>query len=117
MPWTHCALFDGVPLPRVWGCTGYYPSLALRQFGGVQYPPRLGDLDAVTFDYIPSEDMWRLLSRIEDIWGGRLSKIVLIEEGSPGDSSVTSDFVGVSLSSGFCSHWSVREDYCFGERA
>ena len=92
-PWTHCALFDGVPLPGVWGCTGYYPSLALRQFGGVQYPPRLGDLDAVTFDYIPSEDMWRLLSRIEDIWGGRLSEIVLIEEGSPGDSSVTSDFV------------------------
>uniref|UniRef100_A0A2N9EZC9 Uncharacterized protein n=1 Tax=Fagus sylvatica TaxID=28930 RepID=A0A2N9EZC9_FAGSY len=41
----------------VWGCTGYYPSLALRQFGGVKYPPRLGDLDAVTFDYIPSEDM------------------------------------------------------------
>ena len=66
-PWTHCALFDGVPLPGVWGCTGYYPSLALRQFGGVQYPPRLGDLDAVTFDYLPSEDMWRLLSRIEDI--------------------------------------------------
>uniref|UniRef100_A0A2N9GMZ6 DUF7745 domain-containing protein n=1 Tax=Fagus sylvatica TaxID=28930 RepID=A0A2N9GMZ6_FAGSY len=72
MPWTHCALFDGVPLPGVWGCTGYYPSLALRQFGGVQYPPRLG---------------------IEDIWGGRLSEMVLIEEGSPGDSSVTSDFV------------------------
>uniref|UniRef100_A0A2N9GH52 DUF7745 domain-containing protein n=1 Tax=Fagus sylvatica TaxID=28930 RepID=A0A2N9GH52_FAGSY len=72
-PWTHCALFDGVPLPGVWGCTGYYPSLALRQFGGVQYPPRLGDLDAVTFDYIP--------------------EMVLIEEGSPGDSSVTSDFV------------------------
>jgi hypothetical protein len=93
MPWTHCALFDGVPLPRVWGCTGHYPSLALRQFSGVQYPPRLGDLDAVTFDYIPGEDMWRLLLRIEDIWGGRLSEMVLIEEGSPGDSSVTSDFV------------------------
>uniref|UniRef100_A0A2N9GSL4 DUF7745 domain-containing protein n=1 Tax=Fagus sylvatica TaxID=28930 RepID=A0A2N9GSL4_FAGSY len=74
-------LFDGVPLPGVWGCTGYYPSLALRQFGGVQYPPRLGDLDAVTFDYIPSEDMWRLLLRIEDIWGGHLSEIVLIEDG------------------------------------
>uniref|UniRef100_A0A2N9G8S2 DUF7745 domain-containing protein n=1 Tax=Fagus sylvatica TaxID=28930 RepID=A0A2N9G8S2_FAGSY len=73
-PWTHCALFDGVPLPGVWGCTGYYPSLALRQFGGVQYPPRLGDLDAVTFDYIPSEDMWRLLSRVEVIWEGRLSE-------------------------------------------
>uniref|UniRef100_A0A2N9GDL8 DUF7745 domain-containing protein n=1 Tax=Fagus sylvatica TaxID=28930 RepID=A0A2N9GDL8_FAGSY len=66
MPWTHCALFDGVPLPGVWGCTGHYPSLALRQFSGVQYPPRLGDLDA---------------------------EMVLIEEGSPGDSSVTSDFV------------------------
>jgi hypothetical protein len=92
-PWTHCALFDGVPLPGVWGCTGYFPSLALRQFGGVQYPPRLGDLDVVTFDYIPSEDMWRLLLRIEDIWGGHLSEIVLIEDGSPGDSSVTSDFV------------------------
>jgi hypothetical protein len=92
-PWTHCALFDGVPLLGVWGCTGYYPSLSLRQFGGVQYPPRLGDLDAVTFVYIPSEDMWRLLLRIEDIWGGHLSEIVLIEEGSPGDSSVTSDFV------------------------
>uniref|UniRef100_A0A2N9G767 Uncharacterized protein n=1 Tax=Fagus sylvatica TaxID=28930 RepID=A0A2N9G767_FAGSY len=75
-------LFDGVPLPGVWGCTGYYPSLALRQFSGVQYPPRLGDLDAVTFDYIPGEDMWRLLFRIEDIWGGRLSEMVLIEEGS-----------------------------------
>jgi hypothetical protein len=93
MPWTHCALFDGVPLPGVWACTGHYPSLALRQFSGVQYPPRLGDLDAVTFDYIPGEDMWRLLFRIEDIWGGRLSEMVLIEEGSPGDSSVTSDFV------------------------
>uniref|UniRef100_A0A2N9GFJ5 DUF7745 domain-containing protein n=1 Tax=Fagus sylvatica TaxID=28930 RepID=A0A2N9GFJ5_FAGSY len=55
------------------GHTAYYPSLALRQFSGVQYPPRLGDLDAVTFDYIP--------------------EMVLIEEGSPGDSSVTSDFV------------------------
>uniref|UniRef100_A0A2N9GKD1 Uncharacterized protein n=1 Tax=Fagus sylvatica TaxID=28930 RepID=A0A2N9GKD1_FAGSY len=41
----------------------------------------LGDLDAVTFDYIPSEDMWRLLFRIEDIWGGHLSEIVLIEDG------------------------------------
>jgi hypothetical protein len=92
-PWTHCALFDGVPLPGVWGCTGYYPNLALRQFGGVQYPPRLGDLSAVTFDYIPGEDMWRLFFRIEDIWGGRLSEMVLIEGGLHGDSSVTPDFV------------------------
>ena len=28
-PWTHCSLFDGVPLPGMWGCIGYYPSLAL----------------------------------------------------------------------------------------
>uniref|UniRef100_A0A2N9FK20 DUF7745 domain-containing protein n=1 Tax=Fagus sylvatica TaxID=28930 RepID=A0A2N9FK20_FAGSY len=60
MPWTHCALFDGVPLPGVWGCTGY---------------------------------LSQPCSSIEDIWGGRLSEMVLIEEGSPGDSSVTSDFV------------------------
>uniref|UniRef100_A0A2N9I9N2 DUF7745 domain-containing protein n=1 Tax=Fagus sylvatica TaxID=28930 RepID=A0A2N9I9N2_FAGSY len=93
IPWTHCALFDGVPLPGVWGCTGYYPSLALRQFGGVQYPPRLGDLSAVTFDYVPGEDMWRLLFRVEDIWGGRLSEMVLIEGGLHADSSVTPDFV------------------------
>uniref|UniRef100_A0A2N9FX93 Uncharacterized protein n=1 Tax=Fagus sylvatica TaxID=28930 RepID=A0A2N9FX93_FAGSY len=32
---------------------GYYPSLALHQFGGIQYPPRLGDLSSVTFDYVP----------------------------------------------------------------
>uniref|UniRef100_A0A2N9HLM1 DUF7745 domain-containing protein n=1 Tax=Fagus sylvatica TaxID=28930 RepID=A0A2N9HLM1_FAGSY len=101
MPWTHCALFDGVPLPGVWGCTGYYPSLALRQFSGVQYPPRLGDLDAVTFDYIPSEDMWRLLFRIEDIWGGRLSEMVLIEEVRPGAPySLISRSLRVSASTG-----------------
>uniref|UniRef100_A0A2N9HGJ0 DUF7745 domain-containing protein n=1 Tax=Fagus sylvatica TaxID=28930 RepID=A0A2N9HGJ0_FAGSY len=93
IPWTHCALFDGVPLPGVRGCTGYYPSLSLHQFGGVQYPPHLGDLSAVTFDYVPGEDMWRLLSRVEDIWGGRLSEMVLIEGGLHADNSVTLDFV------------------------
>uniref|UniRef100_A0A2N9FV39 Uncharacterized protein n=1 Tax=Fagus sylvatica TaxID=28930 RepID=A0A2N9FV39_FAGSY len=129
-------LFDGVPLPGVWGCTGYYPSLALRQFGGVQYPPRLGDLDAVTFDYIPGEDMWRLLFRIEDIWGGRLSEMVLIEEWSAmeiallllilssGERGGVPSFTlrptvrpgasysfGISLSSGFSLHWaSEREE-------
>uniref|UniRef100_A0A2N9EGD8 DUF7745 domain-containing protein n=1 Tax=Fagus sylvatica TaxID=28930 RepID=A0A2N9EGD8_FAGSY len=114
---------------------GYYPSLTLRQFGGVQYPPRLGDLSAVTFYYIPGEDMWMLLFRIEDIWGGRLSEMVLIEGGLHGDSSVTPDFVewkrgvesffysqayrtarhiiffGVSFSSGFSLYWaSEREE-------
>uniref|UniRef100_A0A2N9GX88 Uncharacterized protein n=1 Tax=Fagus sylvatica TaxID=28930 RepID=A0A2N9GX88_FAGSY len=52
-----------------------------------------GVMTAVTFDYIPGEDMWRLLFRIEDIWGGRLSEMVLIEGGLHGDSSVTPDFV------------------------
>uniref|UniRef100_A0A2N9FAA8 DUF7745 domain-containing protein n=1 Tax=Fagus sylvatica TaxID=28930 RepID=A0A2N9FAA8_FAGSY len=80
------------------GLEGYYPSLALRQFGGVQYPPRLGDLDAVTFDYIPGEDMWRLLFRIEDIWGGRLSEMVLIEEGA--SYSLVSRSLRVSASTG-----------------
>ena len=62
------SLFDGVPLPGMWGCTGYYPSLALRQFGGVQYPPRLGDLSSVTFDYVLGGDMWSSLSWVESIW-------------------------------------------------
>uniref|UniRef100_A0A2N9J4U5 Aminotransferase-like plant mobile domain-containing protein n=1 Tax=Fagus sylvatica TaxID=28930 RepID=A0A2N9J4U5_FAGSY len=35
----------------------YYPSLALRQFGGLQYPPRLGDLSSVTFDYVPGNGL------------------------------------------------------------
>uniref|UniRef100_A0A2N9I882 Aminotransferase-like plant mobile domain-containing protein n=1 Tax=Fagus sylvatica TaxID=28930 RepID=A0A2N9I882_FAGSY len=48
---------------EVWGCTGYYPSLALRQFGGLQYPPRLSDLSLVTFDYVLGDDMWRFLSK------------------------------------------------------
>uniref|UniRef100_A0A2N9I3T8 DUF7745 domain-containing protein n=1 Tax=Fagus sylvatica TaxID=28930 RepID=A0A2N9I3T8_FAGSY len=91
-PWTHCSLFDGVPLLGVWGCTGYYPSLALRQFSGIQYPPRLGDLSTVTFDCIPSSDMWRLLSGVKDMWGGRRSEMVLVEDGLPADSSVTADF-------------------------
>ena len=91
-PWTHCSLFDGLPLPGVWGCTGYYPSLALRQFGGIQYPPRLGDLSSVTFDYVPGNDMWRFLSSVGDIWGGRRSEMVLVEDGLPADSSVTIDF-------------------------
>jgi hypothetical protein len=53
-----------VPLLGVWSCTGYYPSLTLRQFGGLQYPPRLGELSLVTFDYVPGDDMWRFLSRV-----------------------------------------------------
>uniref|UniRef100_A0A2N9FLZ0 DUF7745 domain-containing protein n=1 Tax=Fagus sylvatica TaxID=28930 RepID=A0A2N9FLZ0_FAGSY len=76
-----------------WAWKATIPALLFVSLAVFQYPPRLGDLDAVTFDYIPGEDMWRLLLRIEDIWGGRLSEMVLIEEGSPGDSSVTSDFV------------------------
>uniref|UniRef100_A0A2N9ERG9 Uncharacterized protein n=1 Tax=Fagus sylvatica TaxID=28930 RepID=A0A2N9ERG9_FAGSY len=51
------------------GIRATIPALLFVSLGGVQYPPRLGDLDAVTFDYIPSEDMWRLLSRVEVIWG------------------------------------------------
>uniref|UniRef100_A0A2N9HC70 DUF7745 domain-containing protein n=1 Tax=Fagus sylvatica TaxID=28930 RepID=A0A2N9HC70_FAGSY len=92
-PWTHCTLFDGVPLLGIWGCTGYYPSLALRQFGSIQYPPRLGDLSSVTFDYVPGDDMWRFLTRVEDIWRGRCSEMVLVEDGLLANSSVTADFV------------------------
>ena len=77
----------------MWGCTGYYPSLALRQFGDIQYPSHLGDLSSVTFDYVPGDDMWRFLTRVEDIWRGRCSEMVLVEDGLLADSSVTVDFV------------------------
>uniref|UniRef100_A0A2N9IFM5 DUF7745 domain-containing protein n=1 Tax=Fagus sylvatica TaxID=28930 RepID=A0A2N9IFM5_FAGSY len=62
-------------------------------FGGVQYPPRLGDLSLVTFDYVPGDDMWRSLSWVESIWGSRCSEMVLVEGGLHADSSVTPDFV------------------------
>ena len=82
-----------MPFPGVWGCTGYYPSLALPQFGGIQYLPRLGDLSSVTFDYVPGDDMWRFLTRVEDIWRGRCSEMVLVEDGLLADSFITADFV------------------------
>ncbi len=91
-PWTHCSLFDGVPLSGVWGYMGYYPNLALRQFGGLQYPLCLGELSLVTFDYIPSSDMWRLLSGVKNMRRGRLFEMVLVEDGLPADSFVTADF-------------------------
>ena len=91
-PWTHCSLFDGVPLPGMWGYTGYYPSLALRQFGGIQYPPRLGDLSLVTFDYVLGDDMWMFLAWVESVWEGRCSKMVPVEGDLHADSSVTPDF-------------------------
>ena len=91
--WTHCSRFDGMPLLGVWGCTVYYPNLALHQFGSLQYLPRLGDLSLVTFDYIPGSDMWKLLSLVKDIWVGYCSKMVFVEDGLSADSSVTAEFV------------------------
>ena len=66
-PWTHYSCFNGMPLLGVWGSTGYYPSLALRQFGSLQYLPCLGDLGLVTFDYFASRNMWKLLSTVKNI--------------------------------------------------
>ena len=47
----------------------------------------------MTFDYIPGDEMWRFLSKVENIWGGRCSEMVLVEDGLPADSFVTADFV------------------------
>uniref|UniRef100_A0A2N9GYF9 DUF7745 domain-containing protein n=1 Tax=Fagus sylvatica TaxID=28930 RepID=A0A2N9GYF9_FAGSY len=49
-------------------------------------------LALVTFDYVPGDDMWRSLSWVESIWGGRCSKMVLVEGCLHVDSSVTPDF-------------------------
>uniref|UniRef100_A0A2N9IPR3 Aminotransferase-like plant mobile domain-containing protein n=1 Tax=Fagus sylvatica TaxID=28930 RepID=A0A2N9IPR3_FAGSY len=40
-PWTHCALFDGVPLPGVWGCTGLLPQPCSSICGGSSPGSRL----------------------------------------------------------------------------
>ena len=90
--WTHCSRFDGMPLLGVWGCTGYYPGLALRQFGGLQYLPRLGNLGTVTFDYVAGSNMWKLLSMVGDIWGGRLSEMVFVKDGLSAKSFVITEF-------------------------
>ena len=47
----------------------------------------------MTFDYVPGDDMWRFLTRVENIWGGRCSEMVLVEGGLHADSSITPDFV------------------------
>ena len=47
----------------------------------------------MTFDYVPSDDMWRSLSWVENIWGGHCSEMVLVEGGLHANNSVTPDFV------------------------
>jgi hypothetical protein len=46
----------------------------------------------MTFDYVLGDDMWRSLSWVESIWGGRCSEMVFVEGGLHVDSSVTPDF-------------------------
>ena len=82
-----------MPLLGVWGCTGCYPNLALRQFGSLQYLPQLGDLSLMTFDYVPGGDMWRLLPLVKDIWVVRCFEMVFVEDGLSTDSSVIAEFV------------------------
>jgi hypothetical protein len=47
----------------------------------------------VTFDYVFGSDMWKLLSLAKDIWVGRCSEMVFVEDGLSADSSVTAEFV------------------------
>jgi hypothetical protein len=47
----------------------------------------------VTFDYVPGSDMWKLLSLAKDIWVGRCSEMVFVEDGLSADSFVTAEFV------------------------
>uniref|UniRef100_A0A2N9G4C1 DUF7745 domain-containing protein n=1 Tax=Fagus sylvatica TaxID=28930 RepID=A0A2N9G4C1_FAGSY len=66
-----------------------FPFVSLAAFRTL---PCLGDLSSVTFDYVPSDNMWRSLSWVESIWGGRCSEMVLVEGGLHADSFVTPDF-------------------------
>ena len=49
--WTYCVDLLGIPLVRIWGCTGYFPSMGLRQFGGNQHVSWLNDLSVIICDY------------------------------------------------------------------
>ena len=48
---THCVGLLGIPLVSIWGCTGYFPSITMWQFWGIQHIPRLSDLFAITYEY------------------------------------------------------------------
>ena len=49
--WTHYVGLLGIPLVRIWGCTGYFPGMALRQFRSNQHVSRLSDLSVIICDY------------------------------------------------------------------
>ena len=35
----HCVGLLDIPLVGIWGCAGYFPGVAIRQFGGIQHIP------------------------------------------------------------------------------
>jgi hypothetical protein len=91
--WTHCHGLAGLPLPRVWNCVGYYLSLALRQFGGLQHLPRIDDLSPMTFEYLGGTPMWEGIERVTYYWSCRVSKVDFMDLGSPSEEIVTPEFI------------------------
>uniref|UniRef100_A0A2N9GZ98 Uncharacterized protein n=1 Tax=Fagus sylvatica TaxID=28930 RepID=A0A2N9GZ98_FAGSY len=65
----------------------------MYQFGSLQYLPRLSDLGTVTFDCVAGSNMWKLLSMVRNIWGGRLSEMAFVKDGLSTENSVTTEFV------------------------
>jgi hypothetical protein len=83
----------GISLPGVWGCAGYYPSLALRQFGGLQHLPRINDLSPVTFVYTGGTSMLDGIAQMAHYWSCRVTEVDFVDLDSPSDDMVTPEFL------------------------
>uniref|UniRef100_A0A2N9ENJ9 Uncharacterized protein n=1 Tax=Fagus sylvatica TaxID=28930 RepID=A0A2N9ENJ9_FAGSY len=84
----HDQAFEGV-----WGCAGYYPSLALRQFGGLQHLPRINDLSPVTFVYTGGTSMLDGIAQVAHYWSCQVTEVDFVDLDSPSDDMVTPEFL------------------------
>uniref|UniRef100_A0A2N9ECG0 DUF7745 domain-containing protein n=1 Tax=Fagus sylvatica TaxID=28930 RepID=A0A2N9ECG0_FAGSY len=89
--WTHCHGLAGFLLPGVWNCVGYYPSLGLRQFGGLQHLPRIDGLNPVTFEYLGGTYMWESIKRAMHYWSFQLLEVDFVDLDLPSEEIATFD--------------------------
>jgi hypothetical protein len=91
--WTHCHGLAGFLLPGVWNCVGYYPSLGLRQFGGLQHLPRIDGLNPVTFEYLGGTYMWESIKRAMHYWSFQLLEVDFVDLDLPSEEIATFEYV------------------------